>query len=93
MNKGNSLFISDIAILLDLYLSPTEKVKNLQERYKEEEKTMKPEVKLKFIPKCQCPIHPVVLSTLGVVVACKECGQLYETLFEIHNLGKEKEDE
>ena len=46
----------------------------------------KPEVKLKFIPKCQCPIQPTILSTFGVVIACAECGRLYETVFEIHNL-------
>ena len=46
-----------------------------------------PEVKFKFIPKCQCPIQPIIL---GVNVACAECGRLYETEFEVHNLGKEE---
>ena len=54
---------------------------------------MKPEVKLKFIPKCQCPIQPTIPPTLLSVVACTECGQPYKTVFETHNLGKEKKDE
>ena len=44
----------------------------------------KMEVRLKFLPTCECfPLTPTIQSSLGFFILCKECRKGYRLVYDI----------